>query len=321
MGFTRDELMETYEKLSFCRQYELKYEQGALSGEIKGFTHSALGEEAIFAAFLTERGPNDWLFPNDIRDLSLVAAVFGPREGTAELTGRMPGPNKGVAGGGHLYSKEQRFGPCYGLIGQQNGVAAGIALAMKLNKVDGCVICATGDGTMNEGMVAESMNLVATMKLPFFLVVQNNKYGLSMSCDKHSATPLPKRVEGFGIPCQVVDGVDMLAVKQAFRDSIAKARKGEPVAVEGRVHRWSGHFVGDPQKYRDKQELANVRSADPLKFLRDHLINNNLAAADELDAIDKKGKELSDDAFEFALSSPQHTKEFICVENARNLYA
>lgn len=321
MAFTHEELMDTYTKLSFCRQYEKKYEDGAISGDIKGFTHVALGEEAIFAAMLTERGPNDWLFPNDVRDLSLVAALFGPREGTAEMNGRTPGPNKGVAGCGHLYSKEKRIGPCFALIGQQNGVAAGIALGMKLNKVDGCVLCATGDGTMNEGMVAESLNLAVTKGLPYLLIIQNNHYGLSMSSAQHSATPLSKRVEGFGVPCTVVDGSDMIAVKTAFREGIAKARKGQAVAIEVQTMRWTGHFVGDPQRYREKDEVRDARNADPLKKFRDYLIQNSEATAEELDAIDTKNREITEDAFEFALASPQHTKEFICVENAKNLYA
>lgn len=321
MTFTREELMDTYEKLSFCRQYEKKYEEGATSGAIVGFTHVALGEEAIFAAMLTERGPNDWLFPNDVRDLSLVASIFSPREGTAESNGRTPGPNKGVAGCGHLYSKEHRIGPCFALIGQQNGVAAGIAMGMKLNKVDGCVICATGDGTMNEGMVAESLNLAAINKLPYVLIIQNNKYGLSMSVDKHSSAPLSKRVEGYGVQCQVVDGTDMLAVKSAFREAFAKARKGETVAIEVKTVRWTGHFVGEPQRYREKEEIASARSGDPLLKFRNYLVENKHATADELDTIDKKNKEITDDAFEFALSSPRHTKEFICEENAKNLYA
>jgi pyruvate dehydrogenase E1 component alpha subunit len=322
MTFTREEMMETYEKLSFCRFYEKKYEDGAISGAIKGFTHVALGEEAVFAALLTERGPNDWLFPNDVRDLSLFAAIFGPRDGTAEANGRFTGVNQGVAGVGHAYSKEKRFGPCFALLGQQNGVAAGIALGMKLNKVDGCVICAAGDGTMNEGMVSESLNLAAIYKLPYVIIVQNNKFGLSMAADKSSAVPLTQRVEkGFGIPCEVVDGQDVLAVKAAFRQAFAKARKGEPVGLEVRVRRWTGHFVGDPQKYRDKAELSSARDFDPYKRYREYLTANKVAAAEELDAIDKKNKEIIDDAFEYALAQPIHTKEFIRQENAKKLYA
>lgn len=320
MQFTKAEMLETYEKVSFCRYYEKKYEDGALSGAIPGFTHVALGEEAIFAAELTERGPNDWLFPNDVRDLSLNAALFGAREWTAEAHGKFTGVNKGVAGAGHLFSREQRYGPCFALIGQQNGVAAGIALAMKLNNVDGCCIAVIGDGTINEGMVSESLNMAAIMKLPYMLLIRNNKFGMGMSVEQHTAVPLSKRVEGFGIPCVTVDGRDVLGVKAAMRESLAKARRREPCALEVQTVRWTGHFVGDPQRYRDKEEAREARNFDPLASYRLYLTENKIFTEEELDKIDEKNKAICEDAFEYALASPAKTREFVVEENAKNLY-
>jgi pyruvate dehydrogenase E1 component alpha subunit len=321
MTFSREEMLETYEKLSFCRYYEKKYEDGAISGEIKGFTHVALGEEAVFAAELTERGPNDWLFPNDVRSLSLNAALFGPRLWTAEGNGRITGVNKGVAGAGHVFSREHRFGPCFALLGAQNGVATGIALAMKLNKVDGCCIAAIGDGTINEGIVSESLNMVAIYKLPFLLLIRNNQFGMGMSVKQHSAVELSDRLKGFGLPCTTVDGRDVLAVKAAMRESLAKARQGEPCGLEVKTVRWTGHFVGDPQAYRDKKEAASAREFDPMKSYRAYLTGGKIFTTEELDAIDKKNIEIIEDAFAYALSCPGKSKEFICEENAKMLYA
>jgi pyruvate dehydrogenase E1 component alpha subunit len=322
MEFTQKELLETYEKMSFCRRYEIMYEEGALSGAIPGFQHLALGEESILAAELTERGPNDWLFPNSTRNLSLNAAIFGPRKWTAEAFGRVDGVNKGLAGAGHLYSKEHRYGPCMAILGAENGVATGIALAMKMKKVDGCCIMTIGDGTINEGLVSESLNMVAIWKLPFVLLIRNNQYGMGMSFQRHSAVgTLAKRLDGFGVPCETLDGIDALAVKSALRKAIAYARAGQPCGLEVNTVRWTGHFVGDPQRYRDAKDKASARDFDPLKKYREYLLENQLFTKETLDGIDAKNDEISHDALEYAATCGKKTKEFICVENAKNLYA
>lgn len=320
MTFTREEMMQSYEKVSFCRLYEKHFEDGALSGAILGFSHVALAEEATFAAELTELGPHDWLFPNNVRALSLQAQIFGVREFTSEYNARVGGPNHGMASAGHVYSREKRHGPCFALLGAQSGVATGMALAMKLNKEPGCVVTCMGDGTTEEGLVSESANFAKIRSLPMVFLVRNNGFGMGMAADKHSGVTVPERMAGFGIPCVSVDGEDVLAVRAAVREALATARAGKPNAVEVKTVRWTGHFVGDPQPYRPKEEVANARNFDPYKKYRAYLVDNKVATLEELDAIDKKNLDIIDDAFSYALALPMNDKEYLCEENAKNLY-
>ena len=319
--FTKEEMLESYKTVSFCRQYERVYEEGALSGAIPGFSHLALAEEATFSAEYLERGPEDWLLPNSVRDLSLNCLIFGIDNWTAEGFGRMTGPNKGMAGAGHLCSPEHHYGPCMAILGAEAGIATGIALAMKLDKKNSAVIYALGDGTLNEGLVSESLNMVATKKLPVVFVVRNNQFAMSMAVNEGMAVTPAQRMAGFGIPTITVDGEDVLAVRQAMRDSLAKAKQGQPCCVEVVTVRWTGHFVGDPQGYRDPEDKKNARNFDPLKKYREYLVSNNIFTEEELLAIDKENKEKSQKALADVLNEPVKTMEFIREENAKNLYA
>lgn len=315
MTFSKEELLKTYENLSFARNYEAILESKVMTGKVPGFHHLALGEEAILAGVLCEIGPNDWIQPH-YRSTPVYAQKVTPSLFTAELMSSYGGVQKGLAGVAHLYSKKDKIGPTMGLLGQNQALAAGIALGYKMDKVDGCVIIGIGDGTMNEGVISEMFNMIATWKLPVAIYVQNNQYAMSTKFREYSGVEhYDKRIQGFGIPCETYDGTDVIKVREVMHDIIARARKGEPCAAEFVCTRWRGHFVGDPMVYRNEDEKAAALASDPVKRFKEAVLPSGLLTEAEMDAIDAKNVETINNAWEYAFSSGFKPVEFVRDEN------
>jgi pyruvate dehydrogenase E1 component alpha subunit len=190
-------------------------------------------------------------------------------------------------------------------------MGAGVALGYKMDKVDGCVVIGHGDGTLNEGVISETLNMVATWKLPVVWVIENNGIAVSTKVeDSNAIIDLSERGRGFGLPSSSYDATDVLLVREVMREAMAKAKRGEPSLSEFRTVRWLGHFVGDPDLCRDGNIVTDARAnRDSLIWFRNHLLAKKMATVEEMDAIDAASDKEIRDSLDFALKQPGKTPE------------
>ena len=313
MAYTNQDYLDIFKDLTYARECSLVIEEYALSGRMPGFQHPGIGDEALMVGIFGELQENDWIVPEH-RARPMVGKRTGLDKWLAEIMGKKDGFCGGLSGDSHFYNAEAHLGPYSGFLGQAQGMAVGRALQYKLDKVDGCVVIGCGDGTLNEGVVGEALNLIAAWKLPVVWYIQNNGWSIaSKATDVTGLTDMSQRAQGYGIPAGTYDGTDVLTVKEVMHEAMAKARKGEPSLVEFQTKRWTGHFLGDPQElYRDMAEVEYAKAnKDPVKKMREFCIAHQAATAEELDAITKEQHQYCVDMMEKALLSPDPDLEHV----------
>ncbi|HTZ77757.1 MAG TPA: thiamine pyrophosphate-dependent enzyme, partial [Stellaceae bacterium] len=226
----------------------------------------------------------------------------------AELTGRSGGYSRGKGGSMHMFSKAEHFYGGHGIVGAQVPLGTGLAFANKYRGTDRVAVVYLGDGAINQGQVYESFNMASLWHLPVIYVIENNKYGMGTSVSRSSASPdLFSRGEPFQIPGHQVDGMNVVAVRQAAQEALAYVRSGKgPYILEMLTYRYRGHSMSDPAKYRSKDEVTRMRSEhDPIDQVRQRILDGGVADENQLKAIDKEIKDLITAAADFAQESPE----------------
>jgi len=220
----------------------------------------------------------------------MIARGLDPKNIMAELTGRSTGYSKGKGGSMHMFSKKNNFYGGHGIVGAQVPIGTGVAFALKYQGEKN--ICRTyiGDGAMNNGQVFESFNLASLWKLPVLYIIENNKYGMGTSVDRAAAgSDLYKRGEPFGIPGELVDGMNVFKVIEAAHKAGKYVREGKgPYILEVQTYRYKGHSMSDPAKYRTKKELELYRTKDPIQIVHKEILQKKIATEKELEKINKK---------------------------------
>ena len=303
-----DELLHFYRQMLLIRRFEEKAGQLYGMGLIGGFCHLYIGQEAVVVGMMAAAGPGDSVITSYRDHGHMLACDMDPKGVMAELTGRRGGYSKGKGGSMHMFSREKNFYGGHGIVGAQMPLGTGLAFAHKYKNDGGVSHAYCGDGAINQGQIYESFNMAALWKLPVIYVIENNRYGMGTSIERASATTeLYRRGDSFGIPGSRVDGMDVLAVKEAGEKAAKWCRAGKgPYILEMETYRYRGHSMSDPAKYRDKEEVSKVRKeSDPIDNLRDKMVA--LKAADEatLKEIDKDIKAVVTAAAEFAQQSPE----------------
>ena len=224
----------------------------------------------------------------------------------AELTGREGGYSRGKGGSMHMFSKEQRFFGGHGIVGASTSIGAGLGFSHKYKKDGGVAIAYMGDGASNQGQVAECYNMAALWDLPILFVIENNQYGMGTSVKRSSAGTLYRRGEGYGIPGEQVDGMDVFEVEAAARQALDYIRGGNgPYILEMHTYRYRGHSMSDPAKYRTKEEVAGMKQdRDPITAIKDMLQEKGVEESVIKD-IDKDIKEIVNNSATFAQESPE----------------
>ena len=305
---SKDELHRYYYDMLMIRRFEEKAGQLYGMGLIGGFCHLYIGQEAVVVGIQSTLKDGDAVITSYRDHGHMLACGMEARGVMAELTGRAGGYSKGKGGSMHMFSREKNFYGGHGIVAAQVPIGAGIAFAHKYNSNDLVSVTYLGDGAINQGQVGEALNMAALWDLPAIFVIENNKYAMGTSQERASAgTDLYNRGKPYGIPGKQVDGMDVLAVREAAQTAVTHCRAGKgPYVLEMQTYRYRGHSMSDPAKYRSREEVSKIRSErDPIDRMRGWLIEEGFADENELKEIDRKIKNIVSDAAEFAQNSPE----------------
>ena len=305
---SKDELLRYYYDMLLIRRFEEKAGQLYGMGLIGGFCHLYIGQEAVVVGIQSTLKDGDAVITSYRDHGHMLACGMEARGVMAELTGRSGGYSKGKGGSMHMFSREKNFYGGHGIVAAQVPIGAGIGLAQKYKGTDLVSVTYFGDGAINQGQVGEALNMAGLWKLPVIFVIENNKYAMGTSQERASAgTDLYNRGKPYGIPGKQVDGMDVLAVREASDIAVAHCRAGKgPYVLEMQTYRYRGHSMSDPAKYRTRKEVSKVRSErDPIDRMRAWLLDENVADEDALKEIDRNIKDIVSDAAEFAQNSPE----------------
>ena len=303
---SKEVLTQLYEDMLLIRRFEEKAGQLYGMGEIGGFCHLYIGQEAVVVGLQSVAEEGDSVVTSYRDHGHMLACGMDAGGVMAELTGREGGYSKGKGGSMHMFSREKNFYGGHGIVAAQVPIGAGLAFAHKY-KGDGKVNMAyLGDGAVNQGQVYETFNMAALWKLPVIFVIENNQYGMGTAVTRAAAgQDLCDRGKAYGIPGIQVDGMDVLAVRAAGEAALAHCREGHgPYILEMKTYRYRGHSMSDPAKYRTREEVDSMRKQhDPIDQLKELLVREGLDEA-ALKDIDKQVKQVVTDATDFALTSP-----------------
>jgi pyruvate dehydrogenase E1 component alpha subunit len=302
------DLKRYYRDMLLIRRFEEKAGQLYGMGLIGGFCHLYIGQEAVVVGMQAAIDANDAVVTSYRDHGHMLACGMEARGVMAELTGRAGGYSRGKGGSMHMFSREKNFFGGHGIVGAQVPIGAGVAFAHRFHGRAQVCLTYMGDGAANQGQVYETLNMCALWKLPCILIIENNKYGMGTSIDRHTAnTEFHRRGEPWGVPGMAVDGMDVLAVKAAGDIAVAHAKAGNgPYLLEMKTYRYRGHSMSDPAKYRTKDEVQKMRTEhDPIDQVRARLIDGGHADEAGLKEIDREIRDIVNDAAEFAQTSPE----------------
>jgi pyruvate dehydrogenase E1 component alpha subunit len=305
---TASDLVTWYREMLLIRRFEEKAGQLYGMGLIAGFCHLYIGQEAVVVGMQAAAEPTDSVITSYRDHGHMLACGMDAKGVMAELTGRAGGYSRGKGGSMHMFSRDKRFYGGHGIVGAQVPLGTGLAFAHQYNDDGGVAHIYCGDGAVNQGQVYESFNMAALWKLPAVYVIENNKYAMGTSAERHAAgTELFKRGAAYGIPGEAVDGMDVIAVRAAALKALDHARSGEgPYILEMKTYRYRGHSMSDPAKYRTKEEVTRMREQhDPIDQLREKLLKDTVIDEAGLKDIDRQVKAVVSEAADFAQTSPE----------------
>mgnify|MGYP001791729535 FL=1 len=311
---THEEGLTIYEDMVLGRYFEDKCAEMYYRGRMFGFVHLYNGQEAVSSGVIKSLRSDDYVC-STYRDHVHALSVGVPADNVmAELFGKETGCSKGRGGSMHLFSAEHQLLGGFAFIGEGIPVALGAAFQSHYRRValgdssaDQVTACFFGDGTTNNGQFFECLSMAALWKLPIIFVVENNKWAIGMAHERASSqTEIFKKASVFGMAGVEVDGMDVLAVRDAAKTAVSRARAGEgPTLIECLTYRFRGHSLADPDELRTKEEKEEWLSRDPLKRFETYLLGQDLATAAELKAIRDKIQTVVDEAVTFAEQSPE----------------
>lgn len=288
--FNTENLLEIYEKMLLLRRFEEKAGQLYGMGQIGGFCHLYIGQEAVALGIQYAADPEDAIITS-YRDHGLILVKdVDPESVMAELMGKATGCSKGKGGSMHMFDVEKGFYGGHGIVGAQVPLGTGIGFSFKYRNKPNVSITIFGDGAVNQGQVYESFNMAKLWNLPVLYIVENNEYAMGTPLSRGCATTdLWRRGQSFDIPGDQVDGMDFFAVYESVSKCLEYIRAGNgPVLLEVKTYRFRGHSMSDPAKYRTKDEVEAFKERDPIDEIKNILISEHNITEELLKDIDKK---------------------------------
>ena len=303
----KEEYLSIYYQMVLIRRLEEEAAQLYQQGKIGGFLHLYIGQEAVSTGLISARKPQDRII-TAYRDHGVAINVGIPAKLVmAELLGKATGMSKGKGGSMHMADVEKNYWGGHAVVGAHLPIAAGLALGDQYAGKDGVTVCMFGDGATNIGYFHEAVNLSKVWKLPVVWVCENNQYGMGTSVERASAvSEIRRKADGYNIPNELVNGMDVMEVHKVAKRVLESVRGGEgPYFLEITTYRFRGHSMGDPERYREQEEVKCWEKEDPIGIYRDHLLFQQKISEGELVEFERKVMAEIKEAVEFAESSPE----------------
>jgi 2-oxoisovalerate dehydrogenase E1 component len=311
----KEDLITIYSTMIKSRKYEEKLRDLYLSdkkplfsiaaGKIPGEMHLSAGQEPSAAWMSVLLRDDDFVYSTHRPHHTAISKGVDLNRMTAEIMGKHGGLSKGKGGHMHIFDSKVHFA-CAGIVGSSFPPALGSALASKLDGRDSIAVAFGGDGSLNQGMFLESLNLASLWKLPVIFVIENNDWAISV--ETKNSTPIKNdamRANGFGLPGVHIENNNPVKMYEAATEAVNRARKGKgPTLISIDTYRYYGHFEGDPEVYRPKDQVKELLAKDPIKIMGTELIQNGIISQDENDRIQNSAMEEINQAFAFAENSP-----------------
>jgi pyruvate dehydrogenase E1 component alpha subunit len=308
----RDELLPLLRKMYEIRFFEQAAGQLYQKGRVKGGVHPYSGQEAVAVGVCACLRPGDLLTSNHRGHGHHIAKGADLKRLMAEVLGKATGYCAGRGGSMHVAAFEVGSLGAFPILASGVPVAVGAALSARLFGRDTVVVSFFGEGALAQGTLHEAINMATIWNLPVIFVCENNQYAVSSSASQTIAfRDLCKLAEAYGIPGEDIDGQDVLAVIEAAGRAIRRAREGEgPTLLHARTYRFEGHYFGEPQVYRSREEVQKARETiDPIKLFRARLIEKGLLDERECSEIESSAQEAVEAALIFAEESPEPDSE------------
>ena len=302
----RDEAFALYRQMLLIRRFEERCAQLYVEGRIGGFLHLYIGQEAVGVGAMSVMRPDDYLIAYYRDHGYALARGADPRLLLAELCGKFTGISRGKGGSMHFYDVPRGNFGGDGIVGGHLPLAAGMGYGIRLRNTDQVCLCFVGDGAVNEGAFHEALNVSALWDLPVVYIIENNRYGMGTSIDRASSVKdLYQRASAYGIPRREINGMDLLAVRNAVTEAIDRARtEKRPTLLEAETYRYRGHSMSDPGKYRTKEEVEEMMKSDPILLWGKRLMEQERFSQADLDAVDKEVLGQMEETVAFVEASP-----------------
>jgi len=303
----RESLIALYRQMVLIRVFEDRAAEMYAKAKIAGFLHLYNGQEAIAVGTVSALNPDDEIVVNYRDHGWALARGSSARAVMAELFGRVTGTTGGRGGSMHLVDVKNHFWGGYAIVGGHLPLATGLAIAAQHLKTGRVTLCSMGDGSTNIGTFHAALNWAKLWNAPIIFLVENNQYAMGTAYDVHSAVPMIQKAAGYNMYAEEVDGMDVMAVREAICRAAERARRGDgPSFLNAVTYRYRGHSMADPDVQRDKAEIARWKALDPItRFAKDVLLKRNLVTPKDLEEIQKSVEQEVEDAIAFADQSPE----------------
>jgi pyruvate dehydrogenase E1 component alpha subunit len=315
----REHALELLRQMLRIRRFEEKAAELYSLGKIRGFLHLYIGEEAVGVGAMQALASDDAVVATYREHGQALARGIPAGSLMAEMYGKANGVSRGRGGSMHFFDVTRRFYGGYAIVGGGLPIAVGLALADKMQGRPRVTACFFGDGAVAEGEFHESLNLAALWQLPVLFLCENNLYAMGTALERHQAqTDICLKAQGYRIPAEAVDGMDVLAVETATRTAAEPVRHGEgPRFLELRTYRFRAHSMADPDLYRTKEEVEGWKRRDPIRLFAARLAEAGLLTDGVLGGIEAAVVAEIADAVAIAEAGPWEPVEDL----AKDLYA
>jgi pyruvate dehydrogenase E1 component alpha subunit len=306
-------LVDLYRRMALCRRFEEAAARAYSQGKISGFLHLYVGQEAVAVGAISGAAPTDYIVATYREHAHYLARTGDARGAMAELYGRSGGCVGGRGGSMHLFDAGHRFLGGWAIVGGHVPIAAGVAFASKYRAEKDVTLCFFGDGTANMGAFHEGLALASQWKLPIVFICENNQYAMGTPLYRTLAVEdVAVRARGYPIEEEIVNGDDVLEMRDAVRRAVERARaKSLPFFIEAKTYRFRGHSMADPAKYRSKEEVQKWMERDPINLLGHRMQTLGIATQERLKQLDDEAKAVVQDAVAFAEASPPPAPETV----------
>ncbi|MGI8734374.1 MAG: pyruvate dehydrogenase (acetyl-transferring) E1 component subunit alpha [Pyrinomonadaceae bacterium] len=288
------------------RRFEEKSAEAYSMGKIGGFCHLYIGQEAVGVGAISAIRREDYVLTSYRDHGQAIAKGMSPDAVMAELFGKAGGCSRGKGGSMHMFDKTIGFLGGHAIVGGQIPLATGVAFASKYQGTDKVTLCFFGEAAVNQGAFHESLNMAQLWKLPCIYICENNQYGMGTSLERAmSLRDISQKGYAYEMASEFVDGMDVLAVREATARAVERARKEYlPTLIEVRTYRFMGHSMSDPGSYRTRAEIEKHQERDPLKLFSASLLEEKILSDEAYEEMEKQVREEVEHAVRFAEESP-----------------